>query len=110
MQTLEIAKELKKVGIKEDKAYYIAESINGKSGLATKEDIHDLDTNISEVKNELKEDIHHLDKKIDDVKSELKEDIGKLETSIKWLTILVVSLNIPILLILIANALKIVIK
>ena len=39
METLTIARELEKVGIEQDNAYKIAETINGKSGLATKEDI-----------------------------------------------------------------------
>ena len=59
METLDIAKELQKAGINTDSAYKIAtkETINGKSGLATKEDIHLLKKDMSDLRTELKEDI-----------------------------------------------------
>ena len=74
MQTLEIAKQLKKVGIEETHAYEMAEAINGKSGLATKEDLHEVRTEIHNVEKNLEGQIHAV-----------KEDIGKLETSNKWI-------------------------
>ena len=71
METLTIARELEKVGIEQDNAYKIAETINGNSGLATKEDL-------ANVKAELKEEIS-------EVKSELKEDIAGVRADIKWI-------------------------
>ena len=56
METLAIAEALERAGIEREKAYPIAETINGKSGLATKEDI-----------------------------AEVKADIAKLENNQKWL-------------------------
>ena len=72
METLAIAKQLHKVGIDEDDSYKIAEAINGRSGLATKEDIHVL-----------KEDLHvYVRDEIQPIKediSEVKADIHRLE-------------------------------
>ena len=80
METLEIANELKKVGIASDNAYRIAETINGRSGLATKEDIghlrNELKEDITDLRSELKDDIA-------DLRSELKEDIGNLRSELK---------------------------
>ena len=82
MQTLEIARELQQAGINETSAYKIAETINGRSGLATKEDLLKLeqafDAKIHNVEKNLEGQIHTL-------RAEVKEDIGKLETSNKWL-------------------------
>ena len=70
MQTLEIARELQQAGISETSSYEMAEIINGKSGLATREDITKLE---GELKNKAtKEDIH-----------EVREDITKLEGELK---------------------------
>ena len=81
MQTLEIAKQLKKVGIEETHAYEMAEAINGKSGLATKEDLH-----------EVRAEIHNVEKNLEGQIHAVREDIIKLEgqmielkTAIKWL-------------------------
>ena len=70
MDTLEIVNILERKKFNHDEAIKLAEAINGKSGLATKEDISEVKAEISEVKAELKEDI-----------SEVKRDIQWL----KWL-------------------------
>ena len=70
MKTLEIAETLEGIGIEHRKAYDLAETINGKSGLATKEDI-------AQVKSELKEDI-----------AEVKSEIAQVKSDIKWIQIL----------------------
>ena len=65
MQTLEIARELQQAGISENSAYEIAEAINGRSGLATKEDIHEVREEIIKLEGqmiELKTAIKWLDK------------------------------------------------
>ena len=67
METLAIAEALEQVGIEREKAYPIAETINGKSGLATKEDL-------AEVEAELKADI-----------SEVKSEIAEVKNDQKWL-------------------------
>lgn len=113
METLAIAKQLHKVGIDEDESYKIAEAINGKSGLATKEDL-------AEVKAELKEDIHVLKENIHILRSEMaemnnnieskatKEDIHKLElknekqfaeikTSQNWIKVIGVAILVSLL-------------
>ena len=81
MKTLEIAETLEGIGIEHRKAYDLAETINGKSGLATKEDI-------AQVKSELKEDIAEVKSEIAEVKSELKQDIAEVKSDIKWIQIL----------------------
>ena len=78
MQTLEIARELQQAGINETSAYKIAETINGKSGLATKEDL-------TELKAEVKEDIHGVREDIIKLEGRLDNRMGKLEASNKWL-------------------------
>ena len=50
METLAIAEALEQAGIEREKAYPIAETINGKSGLATKEDIAEVKTDIVWIK------------------------------------------------------------
>ena len=57
METLEIAETLEGIGVEHKKAYSIAETINGKSGLATKEDIAEVRKEIAEIRSELKTDI-----------------------------------------------------
>ena len=84
METLAIAKQLHKVGIEHDEAYNIAEAINGRSGLATKEDI-------SEVKAEI---------------AEVKTDIARLENNQKWIMVILIAVNVPTLLIIIGMAFK----
>ena len=75
METLAIAKTLQKIdGIEHDEAYNIAEAINGRSGLATREDLSEVKTEIAEVIAELKEDI-----------AEVKTEIAKIETSLNWM-------------------------
>ena len=121
MQTLEIAETLEDVGIEHKKAFHIAETINGRSGLATKEDvvnvkselkqkisdvenglkqeIHTLDKKIDNVKGELKQEIHTLDKKIDNVKGELKEEINNVKSDVKvvkWMVGICIALTSPI--------------
>ena len=49
MQTLDIAEKLEKLGLDHRDAYEIAEKINGKSGLATKEDIYKLEQRMIKV-------------------------------------------------------------
>ena len=88
MDTLEIVHILEK-NYDRDEAIKLAEAINGKSGLATKEDI-------AEVRSELKEEIAEVRKEIAEGKTELKEDIAEvrkeiaevrseLKTDIKWI-------------------------
>ena len=71
MQTLELVNIFEKRNFDRDEAIQIAKAINGRSGLATKEDL-------AEVKAELKEGI-----------AELKADIIRIETKVesnqKWL-------------------------
>lgn len=51
METLAIAKTLQKIdGIGHDEAYNIAEAINGKLGLATKEDIAEVKADVVWIK------------------------------------------------------------
>ena len=111
MQTLEIARELQQAGINETSAYKIAETINGKSGLATKEDllkleqalgakIHNVEKNLEgkiygldktfegkiyEAKEEVTKKILEIEKSLEGQIHAVKEDIGKLETSNKWI-------------------------
>ena len=82
MNTLEIVKILEEKDFSHDNAIKLAEAINGKSGLATKEDIFEvtaeLKSDISEVKAELKNDIF-------EVKAELKNDISEVKRDVQWL-------------------------
>ena len=50
METLAIAEALEQAGIEREKAYPIAETINGKSGLTTKEDISEVKSDIVWIK------------------------------------------------------------
>lgn len=74
MNTLDIVEILERVNINKKDAINLAEAINGKSGLATKEDLH-------KVESALKEDIGLLK---DDVSS-VKQEMGILQTSNKWI-------------------------
>ena len=67
MNTLEIVKILEEQGFKKEASINLAEAINGRSGLATKEDIGVLKEDIAEVR------------------VELKQDIAELKTSNKWM-------------------------
>ena len=92
MNTLEIVNILEK-NYDRDEAIKLAEAINGKSGLATKEDIAnvkaDLKEDIAEVKTELKNDIAEvkikLEKNIAEVKTDIAEVKTELKTSYKWI-------------------------
>ena len=96
METLAIAKTLQKIdGIEHDEAYNIAEAINGRSGLATREDL-------AEVKAELKEDISEVKAEI----AEVKTDIARLENNQKWIMVILIAVNVPTLLIIIGMAFK----
>ena len=70
MQTLEIATKLEKVGLEHADAYQIAEAINGRSGLATKEDLLKLEQ-------ALDAKIHGLDKTLEGKIYEAKEEVTK---------------------------------
>ena len=81
MQTLEIATKLEKVGLEHADAYQIAEAINGRSGLATKEDLLKLeqafDAKIHNVEKNLEGKIHGLDKTLEGKIYEAKEEVTK---------------------------------
>ena len=96
MQTLEIARELQQAGISENSAYEMAEVINGRSGLATKEDlaelkaevkenIHNVEKNLEGQIHAVREEIIKLEGKLDNRIGKLDNRMGKLETSNKWL-------------------------
>ena len=89
MQTLEIARELQQAGINETSAYKIAETINGRSGLATKEDLLKLeqafDAKIHNVEKNLEGQIHTLRAEVKEDIGKLDNRMGKLETSNKWI-------------------------
>ena len=115
MQTLEIARELQQAGISETSSYEMAEIINGKSGLATREDITKLE---GELKNkatkedihEVREDITKLEGKIDNRMSKIDNRMSKIETSNKWvgsLTLMVLGTLVALLLSTVAILLKI---
>lgn len=77
MKTIEIAKLIKKKDLSNDEAYELAETINGRSGFATKEDI-----------GLLKKDINKIESRM-----------GNLETSNKWIVavlLLILSLLVKI--------------
>ena len=97
METLAIAKQLHKVGIDEDDSYKIAEAINGRSGLATKEDIHvlkeDLHVYVRDEIQPIKEDIAELKADI----SEVKTEIAEIKTSQNWIKALGVAIIIFLL-------------
>ena len=81
MKTTEIARLIKKRDLSDDEAYDLAEAINGKSGLATKE-------GLSKVEHTLKGDLLKAE-------SRLKEDIASLRTSNKFiLTLIIISFSI----------------
>ena len=67
METLEIVKILENPNISHDEAIKLAEVINGRSGLATKEDL-------LKVESSLKENIKNLENRV-----------IKLEISLNWL-------------------------
>ncbi len=79
METLEIVRIFEQKKFNRDDAIKIAEAINGKSGLARKEDIAKLEAGLKEdivrLEAELKEDIAKLE-------AELKEDIARLEAEL----------------------------
>ena len=81
MQTLEIATKLEKVGLEHADAYQIAEAINGRSGLATKEDLlkleQALDAKIHNVEKNLEGKIYGLDKTFEGKIYEAKEEVTK---------------------------------
>ena len=100
MQTFEIAKQLERVGVEETHAYEIAEAINGRSGLATKEDIYEvrddvkdrinnvektLECQIHSLRTEVRTEIHDVEKNLEGQMNKLDNRMGKLETSNKWL-------------------------
>ena len=99
MQTLEIAKELERIGVKEEKAYSIAETINSHGELATKSDLLEL-------KAVLKEDATKLENKTDVQFAKVEKSMTELKSDIKWLKLAMISINIPILMILLADVLK----
>ena len=87
METLEIAEALEKAGIDRQKAYPIAETINGKSGLATKEDIHTLRSEMAEMNSNIekksnKEEVAKVRVDIAEVRTELKEEVAKVRVDI----------------------------
>ena len=89
MNTLEIVNVLEKRNFARDEAIELAEAINGKSGLATKEDITELRTEVkgdnTELRAEVKGDIAEVKKDIAEVKkdiAELKEDIAKVNAKL----------------------------
>ena len=103
MTTLEIARILQTTDINHDDAFKLAEAINGKSGLVTKEDLlkveNKLENKLAELQAQLntkasKEDIIKLEAELqaqlntkaskEDV-VRLENQIGKLETSNKWI-------------------------
>ena len=75
MDTLEIVEILEEQGFSNKKAIKLAEAINGKSGLATKEDIGFLKEDLNKVESSLKEDLNK-------VESSLKENLNKVENRI----------------------------
>ena len=92
MQTLEIARELQQARISETSAYQMTEVINGKSGLATKEDLAELKTEVKEDIHQVRTEIHNVEKNLEGQIHAVREDIIKLEgqmielkTAIKWL-------------------------
>ena len=85
METLAIAKTLQKIeGIEHDEDHNIAEAINGRSGLASKEDLAGLKKDIAEV----------------------KSDIARLENNQKEIIVILIDVNVPTLLIIIGMAFK----
>ena len=82
MNTLEIVNILEAKDFRHDEAIKLAEAINGKSGLATKEDIARVDNNISQVKSELKEDIAEVKEEITEVRIDIAGVKGKLDKDI----------------------------
>ncbi len=76
MDTLEIVEILEEQGFSNKKAIKLAEAINGKSGLVTKEDIGFLREEVSEVKSALREEIS-------EVKSALREEIGEVKNALR---------------------------
>ena len=98
METLAIAKTLQKIdGIEHDEAYNIAEAINGRSGLATREDLSEVKAELKEdlsgVKAELKEDISGVKAEIAEVKAEITE-VKSDVVWIKWILGVSISLMI----------------
>ncbi len=89
MDTLEIVEILEEQGFSNKKAIKLAEAINGKSGLATKEDIGFLKEEIGFLKEEINKVESDLREEINKVESVLREDIIRIETKIdlsgKWI-------------------------
>ena len=81
METLEIIQILEKKDFAHDEAIRLAEAINGKSGLATKEDIAKLNAKID-------------------------TQFAELKTTQRWIVTILISINIPIFLLIIGMAVK----
>ena len=108
METLEIVQILQRQNFEHDEAIRLAEAINGKSGLATKEDIAKLnakfDTQFTEINAKLetkasKEDMHVL-------REELKTEMAEMKTTLKWIVGILISVNVPTFLLIIGMAVK----
>ena len=94
MQTLEIARILEKRDFKQEKAFRLAEAINGKSGLATKEDIAKIEAllntkaskeDLLKLENMIAEKTSKSENMIAEKMSKSAERMSNLEISNKWI-------------------------
>ena len=76
VNTEEIIEVLERQGFENKDAIGLAIAINGKSGLATKEDIHSVREDLRETETSLREDLRETE-------TNLKEDIRRTETRIR---------------------------
>ena len=89
METLEIVKILESPKISHDQAIKLAEAINGRSGIATREDLLKVESSLKEdllkVESSLKEDLLKVESSLKENVKNLENRVIKLEISLNWL-------------------------
>ena len=81
METLEIVKILERRDFNHDEAINLATAINGRSGLATKEDLNEAEIRLKEDIGKVKEDINRIEAEL--ANKATKEDLSKVEAGLK---------------------------